>query len=47
MGFIRPKRIQIKLLKPDLTLAPHLVVGLFPEFESYGGGEHDNGSPKV
>jgi hypothetical protein len=26
---------------------PHMVVGLFPEFEAYGGGEHHDGSPKV
>ena len=26
---------------------PHLVVGLFPKFEAYGGREHHDGSPKV
>jgi hypothetical protein len=25
----------------------HLVVGLFPKFEAYGGREHHDGSPKV
>ena len=45
MGFIQPKRIQVKLLKPDLALA--LVVDLFSEFQADGGGEHHNEPPKV
>jgi hypothetical protein len=38
--FIEPKRIQVKLLKPDFALGPHLAVGLVPKFKTHGGGEH-------
>jgi hypothetical protein len=38
MGFIEPKRIQVKLLKPDLAISPHLVVGHFSEFQAESGG---------
>jgi hypothetical protein len=37
MGFIQPKRIQVKLLKPDSRASPHLVVGRFPEFQAKRG----------
>jgi hypothetical protein len=41
MGFIQPKRIQVKLL--DLALALTLPVGLFSEFQAEAW--HD--SPKI
>jgi hypothetical protein len=39
MGFIQPKRIQVRLLNPDLAISTHLVVGLFPKFKAAGGWE--------
>ena len=47
MGFIQPKRIQVKLLKPNIRTRPHLVVGLFPELQANGGGEYHYEPPKV
>jgi len=38
MGFIQPKRIQVRLLKPDLALALTWWTIVFPEFPPEGGG---------
>ena len=47
MGFIEPKRTQVRLLKPDSRTRPDLVVDLFPKFQAEGGGEYHYESPKV
>ncbi len=47
MGFIQPKRIQVRLLKTGSRISSHLVVGLFPKFQAAGGGKQHNERPKV
>jgi hypothetical protein len=39
MGFIQPKRIQVKLLKPDLDLALTWWSVAFPSFQAERGGK--------
>ena len=47
MGFIQPKRIQVKFLKTRSGARPHLVVDILPDFQAKGGGEHHHEPGKV
>jgi hypothetical protein len=47
MGFVEPARIQVRLLRADLALAPYLVDHQFPEFPPESGGEHHDEPPEV
>ena len=46
MGFIQPKRIQVRLLRPDLALVSPGGQSL-SQFEAAGGGKQHYERPKV
>jgi len=47
MGFIQTQTHPGQVAEAGSRTSPHLVVGLFPEFQADGGGEHHHEPPKV
>jgi hypothetical protein len=43
MGFVQPTRIQFKAPQAGSCTLPDLVVGVFPNFKSKGGGQRHHG----